>query len=179
MTTTTNEPTRERIRQGRGTYQSPETSQTVKREYGRFRQWWETLEAKGAITTEQAMAAREFDTAWSVISDDRGVVGSYGEQRWDGTPISQVDSSKLIGPEWREHCRSKVNAARNMLERDDWFALVSAVKTNGSLTHVALLMNIGGSERTMIRRSGDHIRKALHELSVLWGFTRNFHPPTP
>lgn len=177
MTTPTIEPTKERI--SKGGYLPPKVDQTTKREYGRFRQWWETLEAKGAITSEQAMAAREFDTAWSVVTDPRGVVGSYGDQRWDGTPISQIDTSRLLGPEWREHCRSKVMAARNLLDLDDWRALVNCVKTNGSLSHVAVLMNIGGSNRNQIRRAGSHVRKALHELSVLWGFTRNFHPPTP
>jgi hypothetical protein len=139
MTTATIGPTKERIRKDRASYQPPEVSQTTKREYGRFKQWWETLEAKGSITTEQAMAAREFDTAWSIVTDAKGVVGSYGEQRWDGTPISQVDTSKLIGPEWREHCRSKVTAARNMLEIDQWRALLAAVKTNGNLGPVVLL----------------------------------------
>ena len=178
MTTATIGPTKERIRKDRASYQPPEVSQTTKREYGRFKQWWETLEAKGSITTEQALAAREFDTAWSIVTDAKGVVGSYGEQRWDGTPISQVDTSKLIGPEWREHCRSKVTAARNMLEIDQWRALLAAVKTNGNPGHVALLLNIGGSERTQVRRAGSHVRQALHELSILWGFCRNFHPPT-
>lgn len=179
MTTSTLEPTLERIRHQRTDYVPPAVDRKSRREYGRFRQWWETLEAKGAITPEQAMAAREFDTAWSIVTDPRGVVGSYGDQRWDGTPISQVDTSKLMGPEWREHCRGKVNAARNLLEGDAWRALVAAVKTNGSLDHVSLLMNVGGSKSGRRAKAGNLVRKALHELSILWGFSRNFHPPTP
>jgi hypothetical protein len=176
--TITYEPTKERIRKDKSAYQPPEVSQTARREYGRFRQWWETLEAKGAITAEQAMAAREFDTAWCIITDPKGVVGSYGERQWDGTPISQVDTSRLLGPEWREHCRSKITAARNLLEIEQWNALSNAVKTNGNLGHIALLLNIGGSASTQRARAGALIRQALHELSILWGFSRPFHPPT-
>ncbi len=176
--TITNEPTRERIRQGRGTYQAPETSQTARREYGRFRPWYETLEAKGSITSDQAMAAREFDMAYHTINDATGVVGSYGNQRWNGTPVGQLDMQGLIGPEWREHCRGKIKAAHNMLEDREWKALISCISTNGSLKDTAILLHIGGSASTMRANAGKLVRQALHELSILWGFSRQFHPPT-
>ncbi len=178
MTITTNEPTRERIRKDRSSYQPPETSQTAKREYGRFKQWWETLEAKGSITSDQAMAAREFDTAYHAVNDPTGVVGAYGQQRWNGTPVGQLDMQGLIGPEWREHCRSKILAARDMLEDRQWKALVSCIGTNGNLTDTAILLNIAGSASTMRANAGKLVRQALHELSILWGFSRPFHPPT-
>lgn len=178
MTTDTILPTSERIRKDRQSYQPPETSQSARREYGRFRQWYETLELKGSITAEQAMAAREFDTAYHTVNDPTGVVGAYGQQRWNGTPVGQLDLPALIGPEWREHCRSRLKAARNMLTDQTWDALVHCLTTNGSLRDTAILLNIGGVERTMIRNAGALVRQALHELSVLWGFSRNFHPPT-
>lgn len=176
MTITT--PTAERIRKDKASYQPPEISQTTKREYARFRHWYETMEAKGSITSDQAMAAREFDAIYHAVNDPSGVVGSYGNQRWNGTPVGQLDTPALIGPEWREHCRSRLMAARNTLEDRSWAALVHAIDTNGSLRDIALLMHIGGSESTMRASAGRLIRQGLHELSILWGFSRQFHPPT-
>lgn len=171
-------PTPERIAKDRSSYQRPEVSQTTKREYGRFRPWYETMEAKGSITAEQAMAAREFDTSWHAVHDERGIVGGYGQSRADGTPVSQLDMRKLLGPEWREHCRSRLIAARNMLEPRTWDALAHCLATNGSLRDVAVLLNISGADSTMRAAAGKLVRQALHELSVLWGFSRPFHPPT-
>lgn len=171
-------PTKERIAKSKASYQPPEVSQAARREYGRFKPWYETLEAKGAITAEQALAAREFDQCWHMVHDERGTVGAYGQQRWNGTPVGQLDMPQLIGPEWREHCRSKITGARNMLQDRYWDALVHCLTTNGSLKDTAILLNIGGTERSMIRSAGKLVRQALHELSIMWGFARNFHPPT-
>lgn len=175
---TTIAPTKERIAKDQAGYQPPEVSQAARREYGRFRAWHETLEAKGAITAEQALAAREFDLAWHTINDEKGIVGAYGQPRWNGTPVGQIEMPSLIGPEWREHCRSKLIGARNILEDRLWDALVHCLGTNGSLKDTAILLKIGGVERSMIRSAGKLVRQALHELSILWGFSRNFHPPT-
>ena len=81
-------PTIERIRKDKAGYQPPETTQTTKREYARFRHWYETMEAKGSITPEQAMAAR-YDAIADLVKSADFVEGprAFAEKRkprWTG-----------------------------------------------------------------------------------------------
>lgn len=169
-------PTPERIRHAGDTYIPPAKDQRQARDYGRVAAWHELLERKGSITSEQAMAAREIDLYWHGTNDPTGCTASYGDQRWNGTPVGQMSLPALIGPEWRETCRAKLRAASNALTAPEWQVITLAIETNGSLIDIGRRLGYR-SERTCRHRVGQDMRQGLQTLAILWRFARPYHDP--
>ncbi len=169
-------PTPEFIRQHKDTYQAPETNQTTKRDYGRLRPWYETAVLKGTIRKEHAEAARDLDMYWHAVNDPRGCTGSYGDQRWNGTPMSQVNTHTLLGPEWREHCRARLKDAKAATGRH-FDVLEFCCEFQGTAYRVGQLMGYN-SKSQAIAKGGAAMRQGLHTLAIRWGYLSAFHPPT-
>lgn len=169
-------PTHEFQRQYGDRYEAPEHSQTVKREYGRLRPWYETLALKKAIRDEHAMAARDLDMYWHAVNDATGVCGAYGDQRWNGTPVGQLDSYRLLGPEWRETCRQRLKDAKSIVDGKTWDILCAAIERNESLE--SLGRSLGRKSKTQaIEIAGRVIRSGLHQLATHWGYFRPYKDP--
>jgi len=171
-------PTAERIRHAGSAYLPPETSQREKRDYGRIRPWYETAALKNVITAEQAMAARDVDLYWHAVNDAVGVIGSYGSQRWNGTPVSQLSLPAMMGPEWRETARARLRQAQHAIDNQRaWQLLCRAIETNGSLQEIGAACGIVGSERTVRFHTSRHMREALDRLAIFWQFKTVYHDP--
>jgi len=155
-------------------YEAPHTSQTVRREYGRIRPWYETMALKGGLRPEQAMAARELDMLWHVVHDATGIVGAYGDQRWNGTPIGQTTAFRLLGPEWKSTCRVKLADAAAGLDDTAWKCLVLCIEHNESAEAVGRRLGYRSKAQEVASRV---IRDALHALARQWGYFRAFGDP--
>lgn len=152
-------------------YEPPVQSQTVKRDYGRLRPWYETMALKGGLRPEHAMAARDLDMYWHVVNDSRGVCASYGDQRWNGTPIGQTSAYKLLGPEWRETCRARLADAKSIANAREWDYLMSCIEGNDTFASIG--RQRGCKPETVARI----VRAVLHRLSIHWGYFRGFGDP--
>lgn len=165
--------TKERIRQAHGSYEPPALDQKTKREYGRIRAWYETLVLKGSLPEELALAARDVDMYWHGTNDPTGVVGSYGQQRWNGTPVCQVNMQTMLGPEWRETARRKLMEAKTAVDNTrHWDGLCHAIETNASLIEVAAFLGVGRDTASRI------LKAALTSIAVQWGYAQHYHPPS-
>lgn len=167
-------PTDEFVRRYGDRYEAPEQSQTVKREYGRLRPWYETLALKGAIRDEHAMAARDLDMYWHAVNDATGVCGAYGDQRWNGTPVGQLSSYRLLGPEWRETCRARLAEAKGYLDDRSWIFLSACIEHNESAEAVGRRFGYRSKAQVVAARV---IRNALHNLATRWGYFRAYGDP--
>ena len=157
-------------------YEAPERSQTAKREYGRLRPWYETLALKGAIREEHAMAARDLDMYWHAVNDATGVCASYGDQRWNGTPPSQLTSYRLLGPEWRETCRQRLKDAKATMDPVQWDILMNCIENNDGCLQAGYRAG-AVSKSNAIAKGGRVIRTALHILATHWGYFRPYKDP--
>ena len=167
-------PTPEFIRQHKDSYQAPETTQTTKRDYGRVRQWYETAVLKGGMRAEHAYAARDLTMYWHAVNDPTGCTCSYGDQRWNGTPVSQVAS--MFGPEWREHARCRLKDAKDACG-SHYDVLAFCIEFQADATKVGRYMGYQ-AERTARAKGSAAIREGLNLLAIRWGYLRPFHPPT-
>lgn len=164
--------TPERIRHARGTYEAPETNQTTKRDYGRIRAWYETLILKGSLPDELATTARDVSMYWHATNDPTGTVCSYGDQRWNGTPVGQVNAPALLGPEWRETARRRLMMAKlSVTKPRDWDYLCTAIEHNAGLTEVA---TICAAHRETVSAG---LKRALTEIAREWGYLQQYRPP--
>jgi len=158
-------------------YEPPANDQKAKRDYGRVRRWYETMILKGTITREEhANAARDVDLYWHAVFDPVGVVGSYGDQRWNGTPMSQVQTHQLLGPEWRQHCRNRLEEATDAAGQL-YDVLTFCIEFNADAVRVGQMMGYQ-SERHARRKGAEAIIGALDALAIRWGYLRRFHPPS-
>ena len=167
-------PTRERIRHSGDRYLAPATDQKFARPYGRVRSCWDMMEiarggAEPVLDPEQAMAGREVSMLWGSVFAPRGITGSYGSQRWNGTPVAQLAS--LLAPEWRETCRRRlIQAELSVAEAEDWHALIAVVSRDGTARDAGRALGYGGRS-AQIKRGVESLRRSLGQLAVHFGFT--------
>lgn len=129
----TGSPTSERVRHAGERYVPPSKSQTEDRPAARVLSRWDTLCNKGKIDEAMAKAGNDLSLYYWGSMRAPSVVSSYGEQRWNGTPVSQASLSKLLGPEWRETCRVKLIKAKTAVDDPEvWRALLVIVEQDGT-----------------------------------------------
>jgi hypothetical protein len=176
-------PSAEFVRHHSDRYEPPEYSQTVSRPYARLKSWWEMLaEGRGGrppvLNADEAKAARDFDmTYWALMSPVK-IIGAYGDQRWNGTPISQLDMTALNSAEFREVARSRLRKAQQVIDDPDvWHAISLLAELGGTTRHVGEWMG-ARSERTAERLGARTLRKAFTALAIHWGYikTRERYP---
>ncbi len=158
------ETTPERRRQAKDAYEAPERSQTANRPYGRILSAWERLEAKGSLNDRHARAGNDLSMYWVAANTAPSTVGSYGDQRWNGTPVSQVDSSRLLGAEWRETCRRYLKQAEAVVDDDKTWKLLTHLAEHDSTMEQAG-HSVCLKDKKSIR---NRIRRGLDKLADYW-----------
>lgn len=160
------EPTDERKR--RGHYIPPEIGRDVNRPYGRFADTWEMMANKGLISEEEERAGKEFTLYWHGALRVPAGISSYGEQRWNGTPVGQLSASGMLGPEWRETCRRRLDECRDWINHDlQWDTLVYIAQTNGTAEQAGYML--GKQSKSRATEEGrKQLLAALDKLVRLW-----------
>ena len=160
------------------------TDQKTAQPADRIMSWFEMMSrARGGqspiLTGEQAMAGRDLSLYWWTVYGSSGVTASYGDQRWNGTPVSQIDHTRLLGPEWRETCRQRLEAARKAVgDPRLWDAVLAVVETDGRATDAGYAIGYK-NELTASAAGVMAIKGALQLLAVHWGYTHRFEREKP
>lgn len=162
------QPTAERKRQAGERYVAPAKTQTEDRPASRVLSRWDTLLKKGKIDVDMAKAGNDLSLYYWGTMRAPSVVSSYGEQRWNGTPVSQASQMKLLGPEWRETCRTKLMKAKAAVDDPEaWRALMIIVEQDGTAEDAGNAM--GYTQPNSAAASGiTAIRIGLRRLHKHW-----------
>jgi hypothetical protein len=122
------------------------------------------------LTAEMVLAASDLDLYWHAVHDETGVVSSYGNQRWSGTPMSQVSQERLLGPEWRETCRQRLGKAEFAIgDARLWQAMCHVVEIDGTAEDAG--HKLGYASPSAARAAGvTAMQLGLRRLSVFWGY---------
>jgi hypothetical protein len=178
VTDTVVDPTAERIVKAGTRFEPREISQAKAQRANRISSWHDEMaRTKGGkapiLTPEQAMAARDVDMLWHVMHDERGITPSYGSSRFNGTPAAQMSQERLLGPEWRETCRSRLAKAKAAVNDPAlWAALCSVIERDGTATDAGHAL--GYRARVMAQAAGVvALRAVLHRLAVHFGYLQN------
>jgi hypothetical protein len=169
------DPTAERIARAGTRFEAREISQAKHQRANRIIAWWDAMSrSKGGqppiLDAEQAMAARMLDMYWHVVHDDRGITSSYGDQRWNGTPVGQYDAMKLNGPEWKETCRSRLAKAQaDINDSRIWHAVLWVIEVDGIAEDVG--NKLGYTAPNSARAAGAIVlQSTMTRLAKLWGY---------
>lgn len=74
-----------------------------------------------------------------------GLVSSYGQQRWDGTPASQMDIAKFAEVPLAIRCGQNVQEAEEVVgHKRQWEALVLVLKNDLNFRDVGVAMRVTG-----------------------------------
>jgi hypothetical protein len=177
MTDATTTPTDEFVRQAGDRYVPPRVDQNVKRPYARIEQWWERMArprggGKPTLSEAEAKAARDFDLIYWTLMSPSKVIGAYGDQKWNGTPVSQLDIAALNSAEHRCLARSRyAECHRVIADEDEWHAINLAAEFNGTAKDVGRLLG-ARSERSCEMKGVRVLRSAFGKLAIHWGYIR-------
>lgn len=152
-------PTPERIAKAGERYQPPATDQRVKRQAHKVKSTIEWMHDKGGLSDEQFLCASDLATAIFGARNGLSIIGSYGIQRWSGTPVSQMTERKITR-DWPAECARKVRYAEKQVgDADLWRIVLLVLGEDKNMIEVSAAT--GESKWTSARR----FRKAMHRLA--------------
>jgi hypothetical protein len=170
-------PTDEFVRQYGDRFIPPRVDQDVKRPYARVEQWYERMaRARGGgkpiLSDAEYKAARDFDMIyWSLMKPSK-IIGSYGDQRWNGTPVSQLNMESLNSAEFRCLSRSRYFECQRVIDNaDEWHVINLIAELNGTARDAGKFLG-ARSERSCEMKGIRALRSAFGKLAIHWGYIR-------
>ena len=145
------EATPEQIKKMGDRYVSPLVDGKVRRQSGARQLALEMIYNKSnKLSCDQYTALTELRTFLDGQSRYLGLTSSYGDQRWNGTPISQrienaavKRTSRLINEEWPIYCGQKVREAEFRIDHPTaWGVIVMVLKEDKTLSDVGKTFGI-------------------------------------
>lgn len=110
------------------------------------------------------------------------ITASYGDQRWNGTPVSQqVDgASAYRDTGWRDYCRDHVIAAERSINATPLFVSIQKVLLEDwSLEEVGTLFCESRAVRTLRRHGSEQFRRASDRLLAYYRTTPDYKQTHP
>lgn len=153
-------PTPEQIAKMGENYQPPKISQKVNRPYATRKSALDALRAKSYHMSADHYAVLSDLRMWMLGAEKHlGLVSSYGQQRWDGTPTSQMDLTKMMQVPWAIRCGENVREAEEVVgHQRQWAAIMLVLKNDLNFRDVGAAMGVTG------RAAGEIFWKGAEKL---------------
>ena len=148
------EATPEQIKRMGENYAAPLTDGKVRRIYGRNLSALEVIRTKSKrMTTEEFESLETLRTAMLYCSRQIGLTSSYGDQRWNGTPIHQVanllDDKEAKSVDYSNLLKSVEFCVNHPIR---WGAMVMILRDDASLTDVGYAL--GAKTKDTAKKKG-------------------------
>ena len=141
--------TPERQRHARLNFEAPDIDRGGNRNPQRVVSTFDLLHRRGKLDADQFAAGEQLTIYWRTVNDVGGIVGSYGDQRWNGTPVAQVSGNLLTGHERKAHAHSMLRRSEEAV--DDamlWTAITTVIVNDGSVIEAGKAIGYMGRDRS-------------------------------
>lgn len=141
--------TAERRRHVAMQFEAPEIDRGGNHKPQRVCSTFDLLHRRGKLDADQFAAGEQLTIYWRTVHDVGGVVGAYGDQRWNGTPAAQVSAHLLSSQERKTHALGMLRRSEEAI--DDtmlWTAVITVIINDGSVIEAGKAIGYLGRDRS-------------------------------